>query len=1360
MRAPSGARHRPPLLLIAAVILTVVGAVRWERVFESPRLDNGLPGQIDDGSRTGVLRLDSDSFGTAFTETKLPEFANFGEWVVRYTAAANRDRPAMAAEGVRLATIRRRAMKALIRTAPEMALSLAVPSATREKLPEPIVALLEERVNEAGNFYLQGVVPVPGQPLPPEPVQRTATLDQREYYVHVFGRAAQLLSRRQMPMNGIAVDRELALADDLPGTFFGGKAWGDPFEGTDATINKPSPAWTHGLKKVLLLRVEFSDLPGEPIVASSGATLTLAVGAALFNQSGGINDFYAQSSYAQTSFVMTAADVSPLYLMPKTAAYYAQGDGNAPYLGSIRDSARAAAAADYDLSQYDRIGVVCTDLRQIPNSRVNIAGIASIDGEDFFINGFYDFRTVAHEVGHTFGVYHANQWKPADGTTIGTEAEMLYNMFNGELSRVSSEYSDNYDIMGSLNGTPGIQSQFNPWLKSVLGWLPNAAVQNIQTSGVYRVYRFDDQNADLVNHKVALKIGRDILREYWISYRRQPSSYSTTIGQGAYITYGYFLNRASDLLVCNNPGSYDVNDASLRVGQSLVDAAAGVTITTLAQGGTAPHEYLDMQVTLQPRLAFRFAAQSVETSAGNAVVVVERQGGASGLTTVNYATKDGTAISGTHYTGGTGTLTWADGDTTSRTISFPILGYPAPGGEAKFTVQLSNPVNGVLINPSTLTVSLRPPGNYDPTYVPDITDTTINSIDLQPDGKQLIAGQFTRVGFGIERKPAVGRYARINADGKRDFSFDSTVGANNDVNVIRVQPDGRILIGGIFTNINNASPARPSLARLNNDGSLDTSFNPPAFDKPILALAVQPDGKIVVGGVFENVGGQPCRYLCRLLPTGAVDFRFSDSSYIASSYGYDGIRTILLDNFSSANGVRIIAAGDFFKQASPRKAGIFRLNPDGSIDSSFDVGNGAKARGTNFSQRVCSVAIQPDGKLIVGGDFTGFGASNQKYLARLNSDGSVDPTFAPSITNATGSVIKSIALQSDGKVAIGGYFLSVNGALNKNVARVTATGGFDSSWDDGFNENNGVFSKVTGLLLRADGRLLLSTEAFAADYFGHIRGAYRPFDNSGVGGGYSTMTLFAGLPGLSGQARFAASSASVRPGNSVNLTVQRLNGSTGPVKIDYSTQDGSGVAGVDYVAARGTLSWSNGDTTSRTITISSPAGATNGRKFRVNLAIPNGGLLAGDPASLIVTTDVNAITGGFTGGLGNTGGSGGGELTLTGSAATAFMAYAFGANATTPTEPNMPQAEVAGDRLRIRFARDPLKTDLIYEVQASDDLNMWTTIARSSAGNTTSSLGAAAVSEAPAGALLQVMVDDSVPLGTHSNRFLRVRISQ
>ena len=102
---------------------------------------------------------------------------------------------------------------------------------------------------------------------------------------------------------------------------------------------------------------------------------------------------------------------------------------------------------------------------------------------------------------------------------------------------MSQEYQDIYDVMGGDGDQGGggvdYRNQFNPWFKSMLGWLPDASVQTVLTSGVYRVYFGTTIRMWIsVNHTMALKVNRDILRNYWIGYRRQPFSGSTNINNG------------------------------------------------------------------------------------------------------------------------------------------------------------------------------------------------------------------------------------------------------------------------------------------------------------------------------------------------------------------------------------------------------------------------------------------------------------------------------------------------------------------------------------------------------------------------------------------------------------------------------------------------------------------------------------------------------------------------------------------------------------------------------------------------------------------------------------------------------------
>ena len=1303
-------------------------------------------------------------FGSAFHRDDRAPFSEFARWVKNYQNAAPEERAAAVETGVSLAKTRRAALRELIGKDPVSAISVAVPVAERDTLPRAVVAALETRVSGAGQLQVLGVTPIPDGPQPAQPIIRTIKLQGRKFFVSASPRAKLPAITGPAAVQGIAIDDDLAVADAPPADItLPQSAFGDASFGSDATTGKPLPAHTHGAKKVIVIRVDYSDLAGTPVLTSSPSTgITPAYVTNLFNQTGGIGDFYVQNSYGASSLTINTSDVTPVYRMPHTAAYYAQGNGSLPYSGTLQEDAVNAAITDgYDISQYDRIGVVTSYLSLIPDSKVGFAGVSEIGGANFLINGYFNFSVVAHEIGHTYGIYHANWWDPDNGTTVGTETDMLYNFFNGAIERVSKEYGDRYDVMGDAG--VDIRNHFNPWFKSILGWLPNSAVQTVLTPGTYRLYRHDHASADLANHAVALKVGRDILRNYWISYRRQPLT-GTNINNGATIQFGYFVNRASDLLVCNNPG-VNVDQAALEVGQTFTDPAAGVSITALAQGGSGTDEYLDIGIALAARVSFQTSTASAELpAASTATVLVDRLGDTTGTTTVTYQTIDQTALAGTHYAATSGTLTWLAGDSAPKPIVVPLIPYPTTAGAVSFSIQLSNAINGVLINPSTIDVSLRPPGNPDPAYLADATNDSVLSVALTPDGKQLIAGKFTLV--GMDAPINAGRYARLLPNGKRDKSFNSTVGADGEVDEICAQPDGKVLIGGAFTNVNNANPARPKLARLLADGTVDPTFSPPTLDGNVQCLAVQPDGKIVVGGFFNNVGGQPCLGLCRLLPSGTVDFRFNDPSYILNNSIANGaaVRAVVLDSFAAGSGVRIIAAGDLFQPAnlSASRAGVVRLLANGSVDSSFNIGSGSRERGTAaWRPRVESLALQSDGKLLVGGWFTAFGSSNQKYLIRLDTTGSPDPAFAPAITGAPNVAVSTILPQPDGKVVFGGTFRKVNGAVNSNLIRVLADGSFDSTWDNGTLSANGSTTSVTSLVLRPDGRLIVGITSVASPFLNFIRGAAGPREYSNVAGGISTQTLFTGLAARNGVAQLAGANGTVKPGQSISINVQRANGSAGSVGVDYSTQEGTALAGTDYQAAQGTLTWADGDTTPRTINITAPAGATAGRKFSLNLGIPRGGLALGSPAAIAITLDSSAPPGGTVNSLngGGTGGSLGGTL-LTGTAAQAFMSGAFGFASASSSIPHLPQTTVAGDHLRIIFTRDPGQPDIDYEAQASTDLVSWTTIARSSGGQPTLNLGAAVVAEAAAGSLVQVTVDDSVAVSGSTQRFLRVKLSK
>jgi len=241
---------------------------------------------------------------------------------------------------------------------------------------------------------------------------------------------------------------------------------------------------------------------------------------------------------------------------------------------------------------------------------------------------------------------------------------------------------------------------------------------------------------------------------------------------------------------------------------------------------------------------------------------------------------------------------------------------------------------------------------------------SVNSIVVQADGKILAVGSFTTL--APNRGPPVtrNRIARLEADGRLDQTLDlNTVGEY--VFTTAVQPDGKILLAGGFTTV--LGVARTNIARLNTDGTLDTAFNPNAnnFVQPI---AVQADGKILVGGDFNGIGGQTRNRIARLeSATGLADSFNPDASFVYSiAVQADG---------------KILACGGFTSIGGQTRNRIARLDATTGLADSFNP----NASGGAFIP-VRSIAVQADGKILAGGEFTTIGGQPRNLFARLSND--------------------------------------------------------------------------------------------------------------------------------------------------------------------------------------------------------------------------------------------------------------------------------------------------------------------------------------------------------------------------------------
>lgn len=324
----------------------------------------------------------------------------------------------------------------------------------------------------------------------------------------------------------------------------------------------------------------------------------------------------------------------------------------------------------------------------------------------------------------------------------------------------------------------------------------------------------------------------------------------------------------------------------------------------------------------------------------------------------------------------------------------------------------------------------------------------ISSIQIQDDNKIIVGG-----GFSGYKNITENRLVRLNIDKTKDNTFNTGIGFNDLVRIIKLQNDGKILVGGWFTSYNGISQNK--LIRLNQDGTKDNDFIGTGFgiNDMIECIYIQNDGKIYIGGSFSSYNGTPLtQSIIRLNTDGTLDNSFIYTSEFASMLIYSVIQQpdgkVLLGGFFQSGSITV-----------PSKY-IIRLNSDGTKDTTFDVGTG-------FNSTVSSIELQNDGKILVGGLFTTFQGINQNRLIRLNSDGSKDTTL--NINSGFDQSVSDIKLQNDGKIIISGSFNNYNGTSSNKLIRLNTDGSIDST----FNIGTGFDGFVSKIVIQNDSNLLI-----------------------------------------------------------------------------------------------------------------------------------------------------------------------------------------------------------------------------------------------------------------------------------------------
>ncbi len=328
-------------------------------------------------------------------------------------------------------------------------------------------------------------------------------------------------------------------------------------------------------------------------------------------------------------------------------------------------------------------------------------------------------------------------------------------------------------------------------------------------------------------------------------------------------------------------------------------------------------------------------------------------------------------------------------------------------------------------------------------------NSQVYTIATQVDGKVIVGGNFTAYN-GISRN----RIARMNADGTLDESFVVGDGFNSTVNSVAVDENGKVIVVGFFTDYNGFT-GKNRIVRLNPDGSLDQTFNTgTGFTGNATSVRLLPDGRMLVCGQFAQYNGSAVGAIARLNADGTRDNTFNQGGtgigWAATATSLevmpDGKVIVVSNNIGTYNGVTVNR--------------MFRINADGSLDSSFDIGTGP-------NNAVTSAVALADGSVILGGNFTSFNDQPINRVVKLTPSGAIDPSFE--IGTGFNNIVEDMELDAEGNLVCVGSLSNYNGVARGSIARLLPNG----TLDDSFNTVNGFNIWANCLRIQEDGRIVV-----------------------------------------------------------------------------------------------------------------------------------------------------------------------------------------------------------------------------------------------------------------------------------------------
>ncbi|MEK7678485.1 MAG: Calx-beta domain-containing protein [Verrucomicrobiota bacterium] len=594
------------------------------------------------------------------------------------------------------------------------------------------------------------------------------------------------------------------------------------------------------------------------------------------------------------------------------------------------------------------------------------------------------------------------------------------------------------------------------------------------------------------------------------------------------------------------------------------------------------------------KFSFTQPVYHVDESGKSATITVVRTEGISGPVSVAVQATEITALAGTDFLPVSATLDFGHRET-AKSFDVSILDDKIVEGNLTIGLLLTplppgrpgNPVAAELIIVDN-ELSNIPAGSLDTEFLASGTDGFVYALALQREAgvlpvepNILLAGDFRFVNDVVRR-----RLARLIPSGALDPTFSPTLGPNNIIRSMTVENMGRIVIGGLFDNIDGIN--RNHVARLNIDSVVDPTFNPGAgTDNPVYATAVQTDGKVLIAGDFSTFNGEPRNAIVRLNTNGVLDAAFKPGT---------GANGTLYAIVVQPDG-RIVIGGDFTTFNEAPNTRIARLNANGSVEAGFAVDPVSQTRLSGADASVRSIAMQSDGKILLSGLFEKMHGVAQGRLARLNRDGTVDAAFNVGTNglprSGANGPVNVVALQIDGKILVGGDFSRFNDVTRNRLTRLNT----DGSIDPKINFGTGANAAVSTIVVQPDRKIV-------------IGGGFTEYNGQAA---KHIARIHGGAMDGAGSIEFDAPNYAVKESatNAV-VTLRRIGGTTGAVSIKLSTLDLTAKAGADYVATNKVITFPEGENiVSFTVGVQDNSVVDGDRSFQVTLSEATGGATVG-----------------------------------------------------------------------------------------------------------------------------------------------------